>query len=124
MSAQDRVTAFIDAFNRMDIDAAVDMLAEDVVYHNIPMEPINGRETARTFLKAMPNLTRIEWEVFNTAENGETVLNEREDRFFMTGDDGAQSKIAVRVMGVFKVVGDEIVEWRDYFDMAEFQAQQ
>ena len=119
-AAQDRVTAFIDAFNRMDIDAAVDMLAESVVYHNIPMEPVNGREAARAFLKAMPGLTGIEWEVFNTAENGDTVLNEREDRFFMEGD----KKIAVRVMGVFKVHNDEIVEWRDYFDLAEFQAQQ
>lgn len=119
-AAQDRVSAFIDAFNRMDIDAACDMLAENVVYHNIPMEPVLGREAARGFLKAMPNLTGIEWEVFNTAENGDTVLNEREDRFFMDGG----GKIAVRVMGVFKVVNDEIVEWRDYFDLAEFTAQQ
>ena len=118
--AQQRVSAFIDAFNRMDIDAACDMLAENVVYHNIPMEPVVGREAARGFLKAMPNLENIEWEVFHTAENGDTVLNEREDRFFMT--DG--SKIAVRVMGVFKIANDEIVEWRDYFDMAEFAAQQ
>lgn len=118
--AQNRVSAFIDAFNRMDIDAACDMLAERVVYHNIPMEPVHGREAARGFLKAMPNLTGIEWEVFNTAENGDTVLNEREDRFFMDGG----GKIAVRVMGVFKVENDEIVEWRDYFDLAEFTAQQ
>ena len=104
----------------MDIDAACDMLAEDVVYHNIPMEPINGREAARAFLKGMPGLTGIEWEVFNSAENGDTVLNEREDRFFM----GGGGKLAVRVMGVFKVVNDEIAEWRDYFDLAELQAQQ
>jgi len=98
-AAQQRVSAFIDAFNRMDIDGACDMLAENVVYHNIPMEPVVGREAARSFLKAMPNLQSIEWEVFNTAENGDTVLNEREDRFFMT--DG--STLAVRVMGVFKI---------------------
>jgi len=119
-SAQARVSAFIDAFNRMDIDGACDMLAEDVVYHNIPMEPVHGRETARAFLKGMPNLERIEWEVFNTAENGDTVLNEREDRFFMSGG----GKLAVRVMGVFKVANNQIVEWRDYFDLAEFQSQQ
>ncbi len=118
--AQDRVSAFIAAFNRMDIDAAVDMLAEDVTYHNIPMQPIHGRETARAFLKAMPGLRGIEWEVFHTAENGDIVLNEREDRFFLEGG----KTLAVRVMGVFKVVDDEIAEWRDYFDLAEFQAQQ
>ncbi len=109
------MSAFIAAFNRMDIDAACDMLADNVVYHNIPMEPLHGREAARAFLKGMPNLASIEWEVFNTAENGNTVLNEREDRFFMDGG----GKMAVRVMGVFKVENDEIVEWRDYFDLAE-----
>ena len=117
--AQDRVTAFIDAFNRMDIDGACDMLAEDVVYHNIPMEPVQGRETARAFLKAMPNLTGIDWEVLNSAENGDTVLNERIDRFHREG----QADLAVRVMGVFKVANDEITEWRDYFDLAEFTSQ-
>ena len=119
MSSQSRVSAFIDAFNRMDIDAACDMLAEDVVYHNIPMAPVQGREAARAFLKAMPNLTQIEWEVLNTAENGDTVLNERVDRFFFA--DG--KTLTVRVMGVFKIRGDEIVEWRDYFDLEEFQSQ-
>ena len=118
--AQERVNQFIAAFNRMDIDGAADMLAEDVVYHNIPMEPIHGREAARGFLGGMSGITAFEWEVFNTAENGDTVLNEREDRFYA----GKELALAVRVMGVFKVVNDEIVEWRDYFDMAELQAQQ
>jgi len=102
--AQERVNQFIDAFNRMDIDGAADMLAEDVVY----------------FLSGMSGITAFEWEVFNTAENGNTVLNEREDRFYA----GKELALAVRVMGVFKVVDDKIVEWRDYFDLAELQAQQ
>ena len=119
-TAQDRVSAFVDAMNRSDIDAAVGMLATDVTYHNIPMEPIHGREAARAFLGGMEGITSMEWEVFNTAENGDTVLNEREDRFYA----GDKKMLSVRVMGVFKVVGDEIVEWRDYFYMAELQAQQ
>jgi len=119
-AAQDRVTAFIEAINRMDIDGAVDMLATNVVYHNIPMEPINGREAARGFLSGMAGVTSMQWEVFNSAENGDTVLNEREDRFYAD----EVKTLSIRVMGVFKVVGDEIVEWRDYFDMAELQAQQ
>lgn len=109
----------------MEIDAACDMLAPDVVYHNIPMEPIHGREAARAFLKAMPNLQRIEWEVVNSAESGDTVLNERVDRFFVAGGSGGAetTELAVRVMGVFKILDDEIVEWRDYFDLQEFQSQ-
>ena len=119
-AAQDRVSAFIEAINRMDIDGAVEMLATNVVYHNSPMEPINGREAARGFLSGMAGVTSMQWEVFNSAENGDTVLNEREDRFYAD----EVKTLSIRVMGVFKVVGDEIVEWRDYFDMAELQAQQ
>lgn len=36
MSHTDIVVAFIDAWNRMDWDAVIDALADDVVYHNIP----------------------------------------------------------------------------------------
>ena len=112
MSAEQRVTEFIAAFNRMDISGACAMLAEDVVYHNIPMEPIHGRQAAEAFLSGMPGLSSIDWEVLNSAASGDTVLNERVDRFRF--EDGRSMDI--QVMGVFKVVNDQIVEWRDYFD--------
>jgi limonene-1,2-epoxide hydrolase len=46
-------------------------------------------------------------------------MNERVDRFWLAGD----HKVELRVAGVFKVEGDKVTLWRDYFDLAEFTAQ-
>ena len=44
MTNQDTVLAFIEAWNIMDWDAACDLLSDNVIWHNIPMESIQGRE--------------------------------------------------------------------------------
>ena len=113
------VKDFIQAWNDNDIDKACDMLAEDVFYHNIPMEPLNGREASRGMLKGMGDMKAINWELLNIAENGDVVLTERVDGF--TFADGKE--VALPVMGTFKLVDGEITEWRDYFDLGDFQRQ-
>jgi limonene-1,2-epoxide hydrolase len=42
MTPIETVEAFIDAWNRIDFDAVAEFFTEDVVYHNIPMEPVIG----------------------------------------------------------------------------------
>ena len=42
MTPQEIVEAFIAAWNRGDAPAAFAMMSEDVVWHNIPMEPAVG----------------------------------------------------------------------------------
>jgi len=113
------VRDFIAAWNDNDIDKACDMLAEDVFYHNIPMPPITGREASRAMLKGMGEMKDINWEIVNIAENGDVVLTERVDGF--TFADGR--KIALPLMGIFKIKDGEIVEWKDYFDLGDFQRQ-
>ena len=44
MTNSEIVIAFVDAWNRMDWDAVIGFLDDDVVYHNIPMEKIVGKE--------------------------------------------------------------------------------
>ncbi len=119
MSAQDRVTAMIDAFNRMDLDGIVACFAQDAVYHNIPMEPVQGTAAIRAVLEGfMGAATEVEWDVLNTVANGGTVLNERVDKFKVNG-----TWIALPVMGTFEVRDDRITAWRDYFDLNQFQSQ-
>ncbi|MDA0339442.1 MAG: nuclear transport factor 2 family protein [Proteobacteria bacterium] len=119
MSNMQIVKNFIRAWNENDIDKACDMLAEDVFYHNIPMPPLNGREASRGMLKGMGDMKAINWELLNIAENGDVVLTERVDGF--TFADGKE--VALPVMGTFKLVDGEIKEWRDYFDLGDFQRQ-
>jgi limonene-1,2-epoxide hydrolase len=109
---------FIDAWNRMDWDAVVGALADDVCYHNIPMEPINGREAAAGFITGMQPQS-VNWEVLSIAENGASVLTERVDNFVMA--DG--KKVSLPVMGTFEIEDGKIKAWRDYFDLASFTSQ-
>jgi limonene-1,2-epoxide hydrolase len=118
MSNTEIVMNFIDAWNRMDWDAIIGALAEDVVYHNIPMDVLEGREAAAAFITSMQPES-INWEVISIAENGNKVLTERVDNFHLT----AEKTLSVPVMGTFEIENGEIKAWRDYFDLATFTSQ-
>ncbi len=115
MTNTEVVLAFINAWNQMDWDAAVDLLTDDVVYHNIPMDPIVGKATAEAFIRGM-NPLAVDWEVISIAENGNKVLTERVDRFDMPEN----KKIDLPVMGTFEITNGKISAWRDYFDLNTF----
>jgi limonene-1,2-epoxide hydrolase len=118
MSNSQIVLDFVDAWNRMDWDSVLAALAEDVVYHNIPMEKIEGREAAAAFILGMQP-EAVNWEMINIAENGNKVLTERVDNFDLPGG----KKISLPVMGTFEIEEGAIKVWRDYFDLATFTSQ-
>ncbi|MFT6437623.1 MAG: limonene-1,2-epoxide hydrolase [Candidatus Azotimanducaceae bacterium] len=112
------VENFIDAWNRMDWEAVVSALADDVIYHNIPMEKLEGKQAAAAFIRGMKP-EGVDWETLSIAENGNKVLTERIDRFDMAGG----KKLVIPVMGVFEIENDKIKAWRDYFDLQTFTSQ-
>ena len=115
------VMKFLSLINRSLIDAAMDLLAEDVFYHNVPLEPILGRDSVRAFSHSFGMGTRLrpDWELVAAASAGDTVLTERIDRFVTV--DG--HNLAIPLMGSFRVREGFICEWRDYFDLQDFQRQ-
>ncbi|MEO9468399.1 limonene-1,2-epoxide hydrolase family protein [Parasphingorhabdus sp.] len=113
------VLDFIEAWNRLDYDAIYAAMADDIFYHNIPMEPCEGIDAVRGFFEGSGmGSDGAEWIVHHIAANGDTVLTERTDKFRINGQ-----WIAIRVMGTFELENGKIVKWRDYFDLAEFQNQ-
>ena len=115
------ITKFIHEFDvpEPDGEALGAYFTEDAVYHNIPMAPTVGRAAIATQLGGMKAMMlSAGWEVVHQAATGDTVMNERVDRFTMNG-----KAVAVRVAGVFVLRDGKIAEWRDYFDLAEFQNQ-
>jgi limonene-1,2-epoxide hydrolase len=118
MSNTKIIMDFIEAWNRMDWDAVTGALAEDVIYHNIPMEVIHGRAAAAAFITGMQPES-VNWEVLSIAENGNKVLTERIDNFYLPGD----KTLSIPVMGTFEIENGEIKAWRDYFDLATFTSQ-
>ena len=118
--AQEVVAAFIAAMEHKDIDAAVAMLADDVSYENMPMQPIVGADQVRATLAAfLDAASEVDWPVLREHATDDVVMNERLDRFKI-GDGWLELPVA----GVFEVNGDgRITLWRDYFDMGSYMSQ-
>jgi limonene-1,2-epoxide hydrolase len=120
MTPTETVKAFIDSWNRLDVEGAMAMFDADIVYHNMPVEPARGIAAVRKVIEGFPAFSGCEWITHNVAASGNVVLTERTDRFRMP--DGRW--IALPVMGAFEVGGDgKITHWRDYFDMNQFMTQ-
>ena len=114
------VAAFITAIEAKDIDAAIDLLADDVSYENVPVSPIVGKDAVRATLEGFLGVaSRVEWPVTRQVTSGSTVVNERLDRFRI-----GEGWLELPVAGVFEVdPSGRICLWRDYFDMASYTRQ-
>lgn len=112
--------AFFQAWNQRSLDAVLDCLAEDCLYHNIPMQPIQGRTAIEAYLApVIAQSTAIEWIVKAIAEDERgRVLNERLDRIQTNG-----KWLEIPLMGVLEFDGGKISAWRDYFDLQDYQRQ-
>ena len=108
------VERFIEALERLDIDAAAAMCTDDVVYQNVPLPATRTRAgLVRTLKSFFPPVGTPSFEVqtHNIAANGSTVLTERTDIFRI----GA-FEASFWVCGTFEVRDGRIALWRDRFD--------
>ncbi len=104
-----------DAFAKHDAEALRPFFTEDVVYHNIPMEPAVGIDATIAFIEgffAMCDNMTIE--TLHLAVSDNVVLTERIDTF-KVGDIVAP----LPLMGTFEVREGKISAWRDYFDLGQ-----
>jgi limonene-1,2-epoxide hydrolase len=119
MDPIETVTRFCAAWDDVDLDRIVAFFSDDAVYHNIPVDPVSGREAIKaTIARFTAGVDRVEFEVRHAAADGNVVLTERVDRFF-TPD----RTIELPVMGTFEVNDGSITAWRDYFDLNQFMSQ-
>ena len=114
------VRAFIAVWNSNDIDRIMEFFSDDCVYHNIPVDPVKGRDAIRAVIQGFAGMaSEIDWVLHRIAETEDgSVLTERSDRFKI-----ADRWIELPVMGSFDTRDGKISAWRDYFDMAQFQKQ-
>ena len=113
MTPLEVVHAFMAAAEKRDYDAAMDLLADDIEYQNMPLPPVHGKAAVRETLEALLALcTDSEWVVHRELASGDLVMNERTDRFEMGG-----KWVDLPVAGVFELRDGRIALWRDYFDL-------
>jgi limonene-1,2-epoxide hydrolase len=114
-SAGELVTEFCRRWASPDPEELASYFAEDAVYHNIPMDPVRGRDAIREFIAGfVAAFDGIDFNVHRQIGDGGLVMNERTD--LLRRMDGGE--IPLPVMGVFEVQNGKIAAWRDYFDMA------
>ena len=102
-------------FEKHDAEAFRPFFTDDVVYHNIPLEPAVGIDAAIAFVESFFAMCEsMVIETTHLAVRGNVVLTERVDTFTI----GEQSA-PLPVMGTFEVRDGKICAWRDYFDMAQ-----
>ena len=107
------VRAFLDAAEKRDYDTALGLVTDDIEYHNIPMPPVYGpqgvKDTLELLLSACDGFEVV---VHREVASGDTVMNERTDRFLHNG-----RWADLPVAGVFVIRDGRIALWHDYFDL-------
>jgi limonene-1,2-epoxide hydrolase len=119
-SAIDFVREFCDAWGKgADVDALVAYFTDDAVYHNIPIDPVVGRDAIKATIQMFTTgVERVEFRVRHIAAVGDVVLTERLDVFVLPN-----VTIELPVMGTFEIVDGKIAAWRDYFDLNQYMSQ-
>jgi limonene-1,2-epoxide hydrolase len=113
------VRRFCAAWSNLSPDEIAEYFTDDAVYHNIPMDPITGRDTIKTFIAGFAGgAEQIDFRVHNIVADGPIVLTERVDVFVLP-----QASVELPVMGTFEIRDGKIAAWRDYFDMKQFMDQ-
>ncbi len=116
--AEQLVRDFCDRFDGTDAEALRPFFTDDVVYHNIPLEPAVGIDATIGFIEGFFAMCdRMTIENLHVAVRGDIVLTERVDTFYL-GDVVAP----LPVMGTFEVRDGRIRAWRDYFDLGQVTA--
>ena len=107
------VRSFLIALQVGELDNALELLADDVVYTNVPLPTVRGRRRVDRLFR--PALERwhggFRVHFHNVAVTGNTVLTERTDELVL-----GRVKQRIWVYGRFEVSDGKITLWRDSFD--------
>jgi limonene-1,2-epoxide hydrolase len=119
-SADEPVTEFCKKWATADPEELAGYFTEDGIYHNIPMEAVQGRKAIQEFIAGFTaGFDGIDFQVHRQVSDGDLVINERTD--VMRRKEG--QPIRLPVTGVFEIENGQIKVWRDYFDMATVTSQ-
>jgi limonene-1,2-epoxide hydrolase len=117
VAAEEVVTNFIAAIERGDIDAAMEHVAPDCEYDNVPIGKNLGVDAIRQALTTFVTPENPpQFRMVRQVAQGNVVFNERVDRLLL-----GSREITVPVAGVWEVdpTSNLITLWRDYFDMTQ-----
>ena len=78
MSNSEIIREFIENWSTLDAERLAEYFTEDGTYHNIPAQPVSGRDNVRQFISAfLKSWTETTWDIIQLAEQGDVVFCER-----------------------------------------------
>jgi limonene-1,2-epoxide hydrolase len=108
------VEVFLNALQDEDFDTASGALDADLVYQNVGLPTIRGRDRTMKLFRAMEGRAGFEVKIHRIAADGAAVLTERTDVLIF-----GPLRLQFWVCGVFEVHNGHITLWRDYFDFLD-----
>ena len=114
------VRDFLKSWEGRDLETICSAFADDAVYHNVPVKPIEGITGIRTIFQSfLAAFAEAKLDIVMLAAAPGLVLAERIDYFTM--NDGR--RVVLPVNGVFEIRNGKITRFSDYFDLADFEQQ-
>jgi limonene-1,2-epoxide hydrolase len=108
MRPREVVLAWVDAFNRADVDALGAMYGADAINHQVAESPVEGREAIRAMFATGFDIAEMVCIPENLFEDGEWAILEWRDPKGLRG------------CGFFHVVNGTIIFQRGYWDKLSF----
>ncbi len=108
MNPKDVVSAWVEAFNRADVDALAALYDADAINHQVAEAPVEGREAIRAMFARDFARTAMVCIVEQILHDGEWAILEWRDPEGLRG------------CGFFHVVAGKIVFQRGYWDKLSF----
>ena len=108
MRPRELVKAWVEAFNRADVEALTNFYREDAINHQVAENPVEGRAAIREMFAAgfaAANMVCIPENIF---EDGEWAILEWRDPKGLRG------------CGFFQIIDDKIAFQRGYWDKLSF----
>jgi len=109
----DVVADFLRALQRSDLDAALALVAEDLIYINVSLPTIHGRRGLDRVFRPLfkPGRAGFAVRMHHIATDGEVVLTDRTDQITL-----GRFRARFWVYGRFDIRDGQIAVWRDSFD--------
>ncbi|BBZ39775.1 nuclear transport factor 2 family protein [Mycobacterium conspicuum] len=119
-ASEQLVRDFLGSWQARSLDTICSGFADDAIYHNVPVEPIEGIAGIRAMFQGFLDVfADARLDIVTLAAEPGRVLVERVDYFTM--NDGR--KVVLPVTGVFEIKNGKIARFSDYFDLADFEGQ-
>ena len=113
MSHADTIKAYYAAWIADDLDAVMRLCTDDVVAINIPIGPLRGKAAVQDFFARFgQGVTDKRYEIHRVHVDGDAATIEGVENYVKNG-----RQVSLPYMSTFLFRGEQICEWRDYFDL-------